>query len=251
MQTGFKELFIEKWVRYFPSASLPITFYYADQEDHALEMQPYKGGHCLIRELARVRQGESISFEGRAVGCFGGRYFLGFTQKLRPDFRYFLSCGIPDKMEGERYKATPELVDERLRDEPPSTAPASKIVFKRWDKLAETDEPQVVIFFARPDVLSGLTVLVNYDEHGSNSTIMPFGSGCSTIVTLPLDELASSHPHAVLGMFDVSARPWVPQDELTLSIPFPKFVSMVANMDESFLITESWRKVKSRIEGIN
>ena len=70
-------------------------------------------------------------------------------------------------------------------------------------------------------------------------------------VTLPMDELASRHPHAVLGMFDVTARPWVSQDELTLSIPFPKFVSMVAYMDESFLITESWRKVKSRIEGIN
>ncbi len=251
MQTGFKELFIEKWVRYFPSVPLPITFYYADQEYQALEMQPYKGGHCLIQDLARVRQGESLSFEGRAVACPGGRYFLGFTQKLRPDFRYFLSCGILDKMEGERYKATPELVDETLLNWPPRIAPASKIVFKRWDKLAESDEPQVVIFFARPDVLSGLTLLANFDEHGSNSTVMPFGSGCYTIVKLPLEELTSSHPHAVLGMFDATVRPWVPQDELTLSIPFPKFVSMVANMDESFLITETWRKVKSRIEGIN
>ena len=251
MQSGFKELFIEKWVRYFPSAPLPITFYYADQEENALEMQPYKGGHCLIRELDRVREGESLSFEGRAVGCMGGRHFLGFTQHLRPDFRYFLSCGIPGKMEGERYKATPELVDERLRDEPPFIAPAKKIVFKRWDKLAESDEPQVVIFFARPDVLSGLSVLAIFDEHGSNGVIMPFGSGCSSIVTLPLSELASDHPSAILGMFDVSARPWVPQDELTLAIPFTKFVGMVGNMDESFLITESWRKVKSRIEGIN
>ncbi|MDR3573679.1 MAG: DUF169 domain-containing protein [Anaerolineaceae bacterium] len=251
MQSGFKELFIEKWVQYFPSAPLPITFYYTDQEENAVEMQPYKGGHCLISELARVREGESLSFEGRAVGCMGGRHFLGFVQHLRPDFRYFLSCGIPGKMEGERYKATPELVDERLRDEPPFVAPAKKIVFKRWDKLAENDEPQVVIFFARPDVLSGLSVLAIFDEHGSNGVIMPFGSGCSSIVTLPLNELANDHPNAILGMFDVSARPWVPQDELTLAIPFPKFVGMVGNMDESFLITESWRKVKSRIESIN
>ena len=251
MQTGFKQLFIEKWEQYFPSTPLPITFYYTDQEDQALEMQPYKGGHCLIRELARVREGESLSFEGRAVGCMGGRYYLGFTQHLRPDFRYFLSCGIPGKMEGERYKSSPELVDERLRDEPPSIAPAKKIVFKRWDKLAETDQPQVVIFFARADVLSGLTVLTNYDEHGSNSVAMPSGSGCSSIVKLPLDELVGEHPRAILGMFDVTARPWVPQDELTLSIPFPKFVRMVGNMDESFLITESWNKVRARIAGIN
>jgi uncharacterized protein (DUF169 family) len=251
MQTGFKQQFIEKWEQYFPSAPLPITFYYTDQEDQALEMQPYKGGHCLIRELARVREGESLSFEGRAVGCPGGRYYLGFSQHLRSNFRYFLSCGIPDKLEGERYKATPELVDERLRDEPPSIAPAKKIVFKRWDKLAENDQPKVVVFFARPDVLSGLAVLANYDEHGSNAVVMPFGSGCSSMIKLPLNESESSHPRAILGMFDVSARPWVPEDELTLSIPFPKFVDMVGNMDESFLITESWNKVKSRIEGIN
>ncbi|HMD90425.1 MAG TPA: DUF169 domain-containing protein [Anaerolineaceae bacterium] len=251
MQSGFKELFIEKWVRYFPSAPLPITFYYADQEEQALEMQPAKGRHCLIRELARVREGESLSFEGRAVVCPGGRYYLGFTQHLRPDFRYFLSCGIPGKMEGERYKASPELVDERLQNEPPTIAPAKKIVFKRWDKLAEIDDPLIVIFFARPDVLSGLAVLANYDEHGSNAVIMPFGSGCSSTIKIPLNELNSDHPHAILGMFDVSARPWVPPDELTLSIPFPKFVDMVANMDESFLITESWNKIKYRIEGIN
>lgn len=27
-----------------------------------------------------------------------------------PNFEYFLSCGIPGKLEGERYKKTPELV---------------------------------------------------------------------------------------------------------------------------------------------
>ena len=234
-----------------PLCALADLFYYANQEEQALEMKPQKGRRCLIQELVRVREGESLSFEGRTVICPGGRYYLGFVQHLRPDFRYFLSCGIPGKVEGERYKASPELVDERLQNEPPTVAPAKKIVFKRWDKLAEADEPLIVIFFARPDVLSGLAVLANYDEHGSNAVIMPFGSGCSSTIKLPLNELNSDHPHAILGMFDVSARPWVPQDELTLSIPFPKFVDMVANMDESFLITESWNKIKYRIEGIN
>jgi hypothetical protein len=48
-------------------------------------------------------------------------------------------------------------------------------------------------------------------------------------------------------MFDVSARPFVPRDVLTFSAPMAKFNRMIANMEESFLITDSWRKVQERI----
>jgi hypothetical protein len=49
-------------------------------------------------------------------------------------------------------------------------------------------------------------------------------------------------------MFDVSARPCVPAGTLTFAAPFSKFTRMVGNMDESFLTTESWKKVKKRIK---
>ena len=52
----------------------------------------------------------------------------------------------------------------------------------------------------------------------------------------------------VLGMFDVSARPCVPKHTLTFTVPFARFEQMVANMDESFLITDSWKQVKRRIK---
>jgi hypothetical protein len=48
-------------------------------------------------------------------------------------------------------------------------------------------------------------------------------------------------------MFDVSARPCVPPDTLTFAVPMKKFSPMVENMDESFLITPSWEKVRNRI----
>ena len=47
-------------------------------------------------------------------------------------------------------------------------------------------------------------------------------------------------------MFDVSARPYVSADELTFAAPMNKFERMVGNMEESFLITESWKKVQKR-----
>ena len=250
MEKGLKEQFAQSWLRYFPGATLPICFYYTDDEQHAEPVKPHPGMHCLIRELARVRAGESLSFASNTVGCAGGRYFLGFTKRLRPDFNYFLSCGIPGKLEGERYKASPELVAEQFKSDPLIPAPGSRIVFKRWDALAEGDDPAVIIFFGTPDVLSGLFTLANFDESDSQSVIAPMGSGCSSIVHYPCRELRSAHPRAVLGMFDVSARPWVPPGGLTLAIPWPKFLRMVAEMDGSFLVTESWSKVKVRISPV-
>ncbi len=48
-------------------------------------------------------------------------------------------------------------------------------------------------------------------------------------------------------MFDISARPFVPKETLTFAVPFNKFMRMVGNMQESFLITKTWEKVKKRI----
>ena len=39
-------------------------------------------------------------------------------------------------------------------------------------------------------------------------------------------------------------------DILTFSAPWPKFLSMLENMDESFLATDSWSKVKSRFSQV-
>ena len=63
----------------------------------------------------------------------------------------------------------------------------------------------------------------------------------------PYLERDAERPRAVLGMFDVSVRSFVPKEMLTLAVPMNKFVRMIENMDESFLITPSWAKVKKRI----
>jgi hypothetical protein len=105
----------------------------------------------------------------------------------------------------------------------------------------------VVIFFAQPDVLSGLFTLANFDEAEPNGVFTPFGSGCSSIVQYPYLEGRSERPRGVIGMFDISARPFVPRDVLIFSVPMIKLSGMVQNMDESFLITDSWRKVQERI----
>ena len=44
-------------------------------------------------------------------------------------------------------------------------------------------------------------------------------------------------------MFDISARPYVPEDIITFSVPVEKLARMVSNMEGSFLITNSWKRL--------
>ncbi len=247
MDKSFKEKFLTLWRKYFNDAELPLTFYYTDEAGRAETVKPGTVPRCFIGALAKVRQGRSFAFDKDSVGCAGGRRYLGFARGLMPNFEYFLSCGIPGKMEGERYKKSPELVKEAMKEWPAFRAAGRYIVFKRWDNLEEADDPQVVVFFAEPDVLSGLFTLASFDEAGQDLVMAPFGSGCSTIVQYPYLEVGVPSPRAVIGMFDVSARPFVPKNVLSFAVPMSKFARMVDNMEESFLITASWAKVQKRI----
>ena len=247
MDMKIKEDFLVLWKKYFNGAELPITFYYTNDDGPVEMAKSTLEWRCLICDLGSVRKGKSLCFNTDSVGCGGGKRYLGFVQELRPGFEYFLSCGIPGKMEGERYKKSPEMVKEIMKNMPKFEAPGKFIVFKRWDMLEEKDNPEVAIFFAQPDVLSGLFTLSSFDEVNPNGVFAPFSAGCGSIVQYPYLENRSEHPRCVLGMFDVSARPCVPENVLTFSIPINKFIRMVGNMKESFLITDSWSKVNKRI----
>ncbi len=247
MGMAMKTKFIESWNRYFNNAELPICFYYTDREDAAERVATPAAHMCMIGVLARVRKGASLSFDVDSIGCAGGKRYTGFIQEISPTFEYFLSCGIPGKFEGERYKKTPEIVKEMMKIVPRFKAPARFIVFKRFDMLEQSDNPDAVIFFAAPDVLSGLFTLANFDEAEPNGVFCPFSAGCGSIVQYPYLEKDSTRPRAVIGMFDVSARPYVPKETLTFAVPMNKFTRMVNNMEESFLITRSWEKVKKRM----
>ena len=247
MDTQFSTHFMEQWGKYFAGAELPIACFYTNHPQDEDVRGSQTVDRCLIGNLKRVRQGFPFVYNSHTQGCSGGKRYTGFSQKLRPNFEYFLSCGIPGELEGERYKRDPQLVEKYLLQHPPFDTPGKFLIFKRWDKLDPQDEPLVIIFFASGDILSGLFTLANYDFAEPDGVIAPMGAGCGSIVGYPLEQARSKNPHAVLGLFDVSARPHIGSDELTFSIPLQRFVQLVGYMDESFLTTGSWQKVKNRI----
>ena len=164
MDRAFSRLFISRWEKYFGEADLPICYFYTDQVQEEDLKETVNLDRCLITNLKRVQDGYPFVYHYHTPGCSGGKRYTGFTKKLRPKFEYFLSCGIPGELEGERYKKSPQLVEEYLKSHPPFDAPGKYLVFKRLDKLTVGEQPLAVIFFATPDVLSGLFTLANYDR---------------------------------------------------------------------------------------
>ena len=118
MDEKLKKEFVRLWEKYFGAAELPIAFRYCDREGSAERVKPAAGHRCLVCDLAKVRKGKSLCFDVEAIGCYGGKRYLGFSEEIMPNFEYFLSCGIPGKLEGERYKKTPGLVNETMKHWP-------------------------------------------------------------------------------------------------------------------------------------
>jgi len=247
MDARFRDRFMTLWAKYFGAAELPIGFYYTNDEACRERLRPAAGHACLIGQLGLVRKGKTVCVSRDSIGCFGGMRYLGFRKEVMPDFEYFLSCGIPGKVTGERYKKSPEIVRQAMANQGSFEAPAKYGVFKRWDKLEESDAVEVVIFFAIPDVLSGLFTLANFDETDPYSVMAPFSAGCGSITLYPYLEKDRDRPRSVIGMFDISARPCVPASTISFATPMTKFARMVENMEESFLTTDSWARVKRRI----
>jgi len=247
MDIKLRDRFIVLWQKYFPGAELPVTFEFR-KESPSPKVPPPDGWRCIICQIGRVRNGTPLVFDSHSITCGGGRLFTGYSSERPPHFRYFLSHGEPGVVEGERYKQSPEIVDAWTKTISPLPSEGKEIFFTRWDQLTGQDNPDVVIFFARPEVLSGLFTLANFDQEGPDGVICPMGAGCSSIIYYPWHEQQQDDPTVVLGMFDPSARQCVPLDVLTMAFPMKKFARVVEYMEESFLITKSWNTVQKKIE---
>ena len=245
MDINVKTDFIEKWEKYFPGSELPVACYYADELNGAQFPNAPKtnksGLTCLFSQLVPVRRGKARAFNQDNLGCWGSKGLLGFIPAEADEETTDFMVNV------ERYKKSPAHVKAMFENSPPLKAKRKYMIFKRWDSLTENDDPQVVFFFCSSDVLSGLHGLANYDTMTPHGVITPFCSGCEMLVAFPMKELESDDPKAVIGLLDPSARACVKPNVLSFSIPWPKFLTMLENMDDCFLNTYVWEKIHKRL----
>ena len=245
MDTSLRDRFTEQWRRYFNGAELPLAFEYTDDPQDAAPEAPFAGHRCMIGQLVKARNGRTLCLDAGSVACRGGKRYLGFVPGMFPGFEQFISRDAEGR--GERYRRTPGQVGEYIAGLPVLPLTGRYLVFKRWDMLTEKDRPEGVLFFARPDVLSGLFTLAYYDSDRADAVIAPFGAGCMTTVYQTYREQTEGSLRAVIGMFDPSARKCLKGDLISFGVPFLKFESMIGQMDESFLATHSWEIIQKRI----
>ena len=199
-----RDKFIQLWATYFNNAELPITFQYSNSNMGVPELETPQGHRCVITQLLRVRRGESICMKEHSVNCVGGKRYMLFTDSMPDRFECYISH-YPDGR-GERYKLHPEQVEKFWQDLPKLPTRGDNVIFKRWDNLDESDQPDAVLFFATPDVLSGLFTLVCFDSTAEDEVIAPFGAGCTSLIYYPYREELNGKRRSVLGLMDPSAR---------------------------------------------
>ena len=246
MDTEKRDKFINLWAKYFNHAELPVTFQYAATNLGIPVLEPPEGHRCIISQLMKVRHGESICLREDSVSCIGGKRYMMFSGSMPQRFECYISH-YPDG-KGERYKAYPDQMLQFWDNLPQLPTKGDNLIFKRWDKLEEIDQPDAVIFFANPDVLSGLFTLACFDSTAEDTVIAPFGAGCTNIVYYPYREQLNGSGRAVLGLLDPSARKCAKSELVNFSIPITKFMTMIDQMEESFLITNTWSIIQHRIE---
>ena len=210
---NFREAFGQK-------ATLPLLFGYSNQP--VADTERING--CFFKGLQAARGGAPVSLSAEVIACGGGKLYTGFTD-------------MPERVPGfvslkEKYKKTPQMVIDYV-----------------IDKAESFDGFEGIMFYATPDMLSGLCGWAFFDTNAADAVVTRFGSGCSSVVSMTIVENARQGQRCFMGLLDPSVRPYVGTNELSFTIPMSRFKSMMETMKECFLFdSHAWKKVKARLE---
>lgn len=216
---------------------LPIAFWYSN----IAEPVPQRVNGCYFKALDIVRKGAPICLDRETIGCMGGKFYTGFSEFPEERIPSFVSLK-------ERYKKTPEMVKEFVENIGFSPTGKAYLHFSRIDNLDILDDIEGIIFFATPDVLTGLISWTLFDTNEPDAVSAPFGSGCSSTISQVVAENQRNGKRSFLGLFDPSVRPHVEANILSFAIPMSRLKEMYNTFEESCLVdTHAWGKVKARI----
>lgn len=232
-----KNEFIRNFRNAFGNYELPIAIWYSEKA--AAEEEKTRG--CFIKYLKPAREGSIISLSLETISCPGAKLYCGFTE-MAPFIPSFVS-------EKERYKQTPEMVTDFITNLNIQDKSKLFLNFASIEKVETFDNIDALIFFATPDVLTGLVSWALYDTNEADAVSVPFGSGCSSMISKTITENQRNGHRIFLGLFDPSVRPQVEANILSLAIPMSRFKKMYYTFNESCLNgSHAWNKVKERIE---
>ncbi len=232
------QTFLKRYREAFGEAvPYPIAFGYSDIP----AVEGKKVPRCMIGAIRRVCEGEPLTLCAENVLCGGGSLYTAFAP-MQERIPGFVSETEHYKRTKEQVKAYIDRLDIRLTEKP-------YLNFIRMDKLADLNSVEGILFFATPDMLSGLCAWAFFDNDADDAVCTRFASGCCSIVTFAVQENRRGGRSCFLGMLDPSARPLVPSNELTFTVPMGRFREMVQTMEHSALFQKACSIVRKRMNG--
>lgn len=204
---------------------------------------------CIIGNIRLARKKRTAAWiSHKECGCMGGGYYSGmYAPYLDMNVRY-VSTGMPGTpIEGEHYLPSPESMVAFMEDCAPPLQEGKYCVIKPLEQFSPAEPPLVVVFFARPEVMTGLHNLACYTVGSHTGVVSPFGAGCTNIIAWPLVYERRGQACAVIGGFDPSARKYMKADELSFAVPLGLYGKMLDRMDSSALTRETWAGVRKKV----
>jgi uncharacterized protein (DUF169 family) len=235
---------------YGPKKGVPISRELEDR--HELDMQEVmKCFSCIMGNIWLARKKGGAAFISQEeYGCPGGVYY---SSMLKPHLRFienYVSTGYEGTpIEGERYMPNPDAMRNFMLEVNPREALGKYCIFKPLSQFKEGEEPEFVIFFARPEVLCGLHTQATFTSGDMDCVVSPFGAGCTNLVSWPLYYKEKGLDKAVLGGFDPSARKFMKTDELTFTVSLSFYEKMLAALPDSMFAHETdWKGVRKKVD---
>ena len=203
---------------------------------------------CAIGHIWRARKKKMAAyFSADQFGCPGAAFWLGFNKPQTETIINYVSTGIPNWTEGERYCDSPDALRRIFEFVDPRPAPKIYCVVKPISSFSDVEEPELVVFFSRPESLCGLHQLASFVTNDPDVVVSPWSAGCGSLAVWPLHYLTHGENKAVIGGWDPSARKYFKTDELSFTVPFQMFGDMLNRYGESFLTTKTWETVQKKI----
>ncbi|MGD9158854.1 MAG: DUF169 domain-containing protein [Desulfobacteraceae bacterium] len=234
---------------YGPKPGVPIS---RELEDEGkVDMQEvFKTFSCVMGNIWLARKKQCAAYiSAEEYGCPGGVFYCSM---MKPNIRfieYYVTTGFPGTpVHGERYLPSPESMREFLNRVDPREAPAKYCIFKPLSQFSDNEEPEFIIFFVRPEVLTGLFTLTTFTTGDVDCVASPFGAGCTSMISWPLYYKEKGIEKAVLGGFDPSARKFMKTDELTFTVSLSLYKKMLDKLPESmFSVDGDWTSVRKKV----
>ncbi len=233
----------------------PVAVQLTDRKPDVATQFKEGGWGCVASMLLAAAKGRVCVFDRRSYGCPGGGTGLGFGNCYAgfPIDRLLSTGGQTamangrriDMGEGERFLATPDLARRWAESLPYREVPTEYVVFKPIGQVSEDEDVSLVHMFVNPDQLSALTTLAGFRRGAINTSMAPWGGACQSILFAHA-EAESEAPRGVIGFFDIAQRPKLDPEILSYTVPYRMYLEMESSVEDSFLRTHAWQKLRGR-----